>query len=162
MIDTGIGIDENVIPHLFNPFSQADSSTTRKFGGSGLGLAITRQLCELMGGEISVTSTPGKGSTFSFFVMLMPENNEASSSSSHAQPLVSNVDITLLLVEDNEINMQVMLAVLDNLGCKADVARDGKEALDVLLKTNTKILMVLSYFMVVIPCHTLLLHLVLC
>ena len=139
VIDTGIGIDENVIPHLFNPFSQADSSTTRKFGGSGLGLAITRQLCELMGGEISVTSTPGKGSTFSFFVLLVPGQNEASSSSSRAQPLVSNVDITLLLVEDNEINMQVMLAILDNLGCKADVARDGKEAFDILLKTNTNV-----------------------
>jgi signal transduction histidine kinase/ActR/RegA family two-component response regulator len=148
VIDTGIGIDENVIPHLFNPFSQADSSTTRKFGGSGLGLAITRQLCELMEGEISVTSTPEKGSTFSFFVMLMPENNEASSSSSHAQPLVSNVDITLLLVEDNEINMQVMLAILDNLGCKADVARDGKEALDILLKTNTN-----AYDLILMDCQ---------
>jgi signal transduction histidine kinase/CheY-like chemotaxis protein len=148
VIDTGIGIDENVIPHLFNPFSQADSSTTRKFGGSGLGLAITQQLCELMEGEISVTSTPEKGSTFSFFVMLMPENNEASSSSSHAQPLVSNVDITLLLVEDNEINMQVMLAILDNLGCKADVARDGKEALDILLKTNTN-----AYDLILMDCQ---------
>ncbi|WDT87525.1 ATP-binding protein [Alteromonas sp. 009811495] len=139
VVDTGIGISENAIDHLFNPFSQADSSTTRKFGGSGLGLAITKQLCELMDGEITVTSTPKKGSVFSFFVTLLPGRNDISSITEHSQFLPSNIDIALLLVEDNEINLQVMLAILDNLGCKVDVARDGEEAIDILLKTNTNV-----------------------
>ena len=139
VVDTGIGISENAIDHLFNPFSQADSSTTRKFGGSGLGLAISKQLCELMGGEITVISTPNEGSAFSFFVTLMPGNDDISSITEHSQILPSNHNIALLLVEDNEINMQVMLAILDNLGCKVDVARDGEEALDILLTTTTNV-----------------------
>jgi CheY-like chemotaxis protein len=148
VIDTGIGIDENVIPHLFNPFSQADSSTTRKFGGSGLGLAITQQLCELMEGEISVISTLEEGSVFSFFVTLIPAKNDSNSSIEHAQVLPPKFDITLLLVEDNDINMQVMLAILDNLGCKVDVARDGKEALDILLQADTS-----EYTLILMDCQ---------
>lgn len=148
VIDTGIGIEESAIAHLFDPFSQADSSTTRKFGGSGLGLAITKQLCKLMGGEISVISTLEEGSVFSFFVTLMPAKNDSNSSIEHAQLLPLKFDITLLLVEDNDINMQVMLAILDNLGCKVDVARDGKEALDILLQTDTS-----EYTLILMDCQ---------
>jgi signal transduction histidine kinase/CheY-like chemotaxis protein len=148
VIDTGIGIEESAIAHLFDPFSQADSSTTRKFGGSGLGLAITKQLCKLMGGEISVISTLEEGSVFSFFVTLIPAKNDSNSSIEHAQVLPPKFDITLLLVEDNDINMQVMLAILDNLGCKVDVARDGKEALDILLQTDTS-----EYTLILMDCQ---------
>lgn len=148
VIDTGIGIEESAIAHLFDPFSQADSSTTRKFGGSGLGLAITKQLCKLMGGEISVISTLEEGSVFSFFVTVIPAKNDSNSSIEHAQVLPPKFDITLLLVEDNDINMQVMLAILDNLGCKVDVARDGKEALDILLQTDTS-----EYTLILMDCQ---------
>lgn len=148
VIDSGIGIEESAIAHLFDPFSQADSSTTRKFGGSGLGLAITKQLCKLMGGEISVISTLEEGSVFSFFVTLIPAKNDSNSSIEHAQVLPPKFDITLLLVEDNDINMQVMLAILDNLGCKVDVARDGKEALDILLQTDTS-----EYTLILMDCQ---------
>ncbi|MEI8648463.1 ATP-binding protein [Paraglaciecola sp. Hal342] len=70
--DTGIGVSETALPFLFDSFSQADTSTTRKFGGTGLGLSITKQLCELMNGDISVKSQLNQGSTFSFSVRLKP------------------------------------------------------------------------------------------
>jgi signal transduction histidine kinase/CheY-like chemotaxis protein len=76
VIDTGIGIEQNVIPQLFNQFVQADSSTTRKFGGTGLGLAIVKQLTELMRGMVIVESTPGKGSTFSIEIPFKKTEND--------------------------------------------------------------------------------------
>ena len=71
--DSGIGISAEKQPHLFDSFTQADTSTTRQYGGTGLGLAIVKQLCELMGGKVSVSSTPNKGSTFSFFIKITPQ-----------------------------------------------------------------------------------------
>ena len=71
--DSGIGISAEKQPHLFDSFTQADTSTTRQYGGTGLGLAIVKQLCELMGGEVNVSSTPNKGSTFSFFIKITPQ-----------------------------------------------------------------------------------------
>ena len=71
--DSGIGISAEKQPHLFDSFTQADTSTTRQYGGTGLGLAIVKQLCELMGGKVSVSSTPNEGSTFSFFIKITPQ-----------------------------------------------------------------------------------------
>jgi len=147
--DTGAGIDEAVIPSLFESFSQADSSTTRKFGGTGLGLAITKQLCELMGGEISLKSEVGKGSTFTFFVTFMlPQQQEKETRVADVSSPPSNINLTVLLVEDNEINRQVMLAILASMGVRVDEANDGFEALDRLIKSPPS-----KYDMILMDCQ---------
>jgi len=134
--DTGAGIDEAIIPVLFESFSQADSSTTRRFGGTGLGLAITKQICELMGGEITLESEVGKGSTFAFFVTLsIPEQREKETKVERVHSPSSDINLSVLLVEDNEINRQVMLAILGGMGVEVDEANDGCEALDALMKS---------------------------
>ncbi|MGS2719124.1 ATP-binding protein [Paraglaciecola aestuariivivens] len=130
--DTGIGIAPEAQSTLFDSFSQADMSTTRKFGGTGLGLAITKQLCELMGGQISVTSQLGQGSRFHFSVMLAPASddlpkNEAATDKSDL-PHFSNLQV--LLVEDNLINQEVMLAILQGMDIKVAITNDGIEALE--------------------------------
>jgi len=125
--DSGIGIPEEKLDQLFKPFSQVDTSSTRRYGGTGLGLAICRNLVHLMGGEIGVTSQPGVGSTFSFTLPVI---------SAISQPVPAPEDVTLptmplriLLVEDIELNRALTLAMLAEFGCEADVASDGKEAL---------------------------------
>jgi signal transduction histidine kinase/ActR/RegA family two-component response regulator len=137
--DTGIGIRESSINQLFAPFSQADMSTTRKFGGTGLGLAITKQLCELMGGDISVESTPGKGSTFKFNVMVeTASQSEEASSIENVEIPPSHFNLNVLLAEDNLINQEVMVTLLSDMGIEVVVASDGVEAIDTLLKPKAK------------------------
>jgi CheY-like chemotaxis protein len=132
--DTGIGLSEEAQQKLFRPFTQADSSTTRKFGGTGLGLAICRQLVELMAGEIGVTSTEGKGATFWFNVPL-----EKSPSTDHARlPNKSRAPVTMglpgrqtlrvLLAEDNRTNQKIAAAQLGKLGCEVEIVSNGREA----------------------------------
>ncbi|WP_334061548.1 ATP-binding protein [Alteromonas genovensis] len=137
--DTGIGIRESCINQLFAPFSQADMSTTRKFGGTGLGLAITKQLCELMGGNISVESTPGQGSTFKFNVMVeTTSQSEEASSIENVEIPPSHFNLNVLLAEDNLINQEVMVTLLSDMGIEVVVASDGVEAIDTLLKPKAK------------------------
>jgi signal transduction histidine kinase/ActR/RegA family two-component response regulator len=132
--DTGIGVSDAALPHLFDAFSQADMSTTRNFGGTGLGLAITKQLCELMGGCITAQSTLGKGSTFQFSVILaFPDLMATQQKMPRVTQSSANVaNMRVLLVEDNFINQEVMLAILESLDIKVDVANDGLEALSML------------------------------
>jgi signal transduction histidine kinase/ActR/RegA family two-component response regulator len=132
--DTGIGVSESALPLLFESFSQADMSTTRNYGGTGLGLAITKQLCELMGGDISAKSELGVGSAFQFKVTL---GKPIASVKPNIQP--SNeatndnlANLKVLLVEDNFINQEVMLAILDSLKIEVVVASDGVDALNLL------------------------------
>jgi signal transduction histidine kinase len=133
--DSGIGLSEESRQKLFQPFTQADSSTTRKFGGTGLGLAICRKLVELMGGSIGVTSTKGLGSTFSFNIPL--ENCSvpvsASAPSPAAIPAQSMIGVgpplRVLLVEDNAVNLMVATHQLRKLGCEVEVATNGLEGL---------------------------------
>ena len=141
--DTGIGLSPEQCERLFRPFTQADSSTTRRFGGTGLGLAICRQLVELMGGEIQVRSAPGEGAVFSFSILLgLPRDDQASSSG--VAPATRSVSeenapqpdaptwhgARVLLVEDNLINQEILKTVLEGFGIDANVAENGVEALD--------------------------------
>jgi signal transduction histidine kinase/ActR/RegA family two-component response regulator len=126
--DTGIGMAPDVIATLFQEFSQADGSTTRRFGGTGLGLAIAKQLVEMMAGKISVESQPGCGSSFHFYV-------DAPACASGVEPSPT-ADITtpltgkILLVEDNAVNQKIALKMLQRLGLTTLVASNGAQGLE--------------------------------
>lgn len=133
LTDTGIGISAEALSRLFRSFTQADSSTTRKYGGTGLGLAISKRLVELMGGVIGVESDVGRGSTFWFTVDLCTA--EIAQNSQLPLPEMVNPmprDFSrrakLLLAEDNSINQQVAMHLLGKLGYTVDVAQNGAEA----------------------------------
>jgi len=129
--DTGIGLTQDEQFKLFKAFSQADGSITRKYGGTGIGLYISKQLVELMDGEIWVESEIGIGSKFIFEIdliekdLLIVDDNK----------MIINSDITalkgnkILLVEDNSINQEIILGLLENSGIKIDIANNGEEAL---------------------------------
>jgi PAS domain S-box-containing protein len=132
--DTGIGIPEDKIGVLFNKFSQVDASTTRKYGGTGLGLAISKQLVEMMGGKVGVTSQEGKGSEFWFTVRLgrsLGLDGEAERAESKFQT-IDNLTGRILIAEDNSTNREVALGMLRKLGLRADAVADGAEAINAL------------------------------
>lgn len=130
--DTGIGLSEKEQKKLFKSFSQADSSTTRKYGGTGLGLAISKQLVELMGGMILVESKEGVGSSFIFDIEL----KEADTQLGKPEQKSAQIDKTvfkakkILLVEDNLTNRLVILGLLEDCVDEIDIATNGKEALE--------------------------------
>jgi signal transduction histidine kinase/ligand-binding sensor domain-containing protein/ActR/RegA family two-component response regulator len=129
--DTGIGIPEEAQKRLFQSFSQAETSTTRRFGGTGLGLAISKRLVELMGGEVGFESVPGQGSNFWFTARLSLATGEAPAKSrviENGLPREQNCG-TILVVEDNRINQKVLSHQLINLGYAIEVAENGAEAL---------------------------------
>jgi two-component system sensor histidine kinase/response regulator len=133
--DTGIGVPTDRTDCLFQSFSQADSSHTRKYGGTGLGLSISKQLSEMMGGQIGVESEEGKGSTFWFTAVLekQPEGLEVE--------MVIPEDVRekrILVVDDNETNRLVLKEQLKSWGCCFDEASNGAEALDKLRKAVTE------------------------
>lgn len=135
--DHGIGISPEQQEKLFQPFSQADSSTTRKYGGTGLGLAISSKLVQMMGGEIHVDSESGKGSTFAFTVALQ-ENRaalpaDASEQVQGGQNAAARLaGMRVLLVEDNSLNQMLAQALLIKVGVEVTIANHGREALDML------------------------------
>ena len=127
--DTGIGISPEGRARLFQAFSQADGSTTRKFGGTGLGLVISKRLTELMGGEIGVDSEPGKGSTFWFTVKLskIPANQIVVPT-----PREDLRGLTVIAVDDNQTNLQIVRAQTRSWGMLCDITTSGSKALEMI------------------------------
>ncbi len=134
--DTGIGIEAERLARLFGVFEQADSSTSRQYGGTGLGLAINKKLAELMGGQVGAQSTPGEGSTFWFTAALHhveADRRLAPQDSPLAVEFMlrrSSAQRRLLVVEDEPVNREVILALLEDVGLAVDLAQDGFEAVD--------------------------------
>lgn len=129
--DTGIGISEEALSRLFEAFTQADNSTTRKYGGSGLGLTIAKKIVELMNGNLKAESVMGKGSHFYFDLQLAPAECPITQEPS-AAPLPPSItgNKRLLLVEDNKINQMVAGKFLEKFGYAYDVAENGAQALE--------------------------------
>jgi signal transduction histidine kinase/CheY-like chemotaxis protein len=143
--DTGIGVAPDVRARLFQPFVQADGSTTRRFGGTGLGLSISKQLVERMGGQIDVDSTPGSGSTFWFTVDVGPSSmpaanvSEAPSAIAVAAPdrdAALAAGELILVAEDNSTNRMVLARQLAQLGYAADLVDNGRQALERFRETR--------------------------
>ncbi len=132
--DSGIGLSQEQLAHVFTPFSQGDSTVSRKFGGTGLGLSISKQLVELMGGSIQVTSTPNKGSIFSFVLPFRVLQQEEMPTRQEPEKILLSCPkpISILIVEDNEINQELACAFFDVLGIPADVAENGAIALQMI------------------------------
>lgn len=129
--DTGIGIDDQVQARLFQPFTQGDSSMTRRYGGTGLGLAISRKLAESMGGNLTVQSAPGVGSTFRFTIPLRAVDAPAASCAASGEPRVKRrFTGRVLVVEDDLTNQRVVTIFLQRLGLEVQVAADGSRAVE--------------------------------
>jgi PAS domain S-box-containing protein len=134
--DTGIGIAPDALERVFQPFAQADASTTRRYGGTGLGLSIVRQLVELMGGSIDVRSTPGVGSEFAVDIpfevceadVTLPEVQRPAEDAGPALP-----GVRVLVVDDSSINLEVARRILELEGATVSLAADGQQAVDTLL-----------------------------
>jgi signal transduction histidine kinase/DNA-binding NarL/FixJ family response regulator len=129
--DSGVGMDEATLARLFQPFTQADSSTTRRFGGTGLGLSIVRRLAELMGGTVAAESTPGKGSRFTVTLRLGLSSAPAATLPRGGPAPVMRAErgtAEVMVVDDHPVNREVLLRQLEILGIGARTANDGAEA----------------------------------
>lgn len=137
--DTGIGVSSEALTTLFDPFTQADVSTTRKFGGTGLGLSITRRLARMMGGDAGAESSLGQGSTFWFTARVQPGHGVMPSElilrTDDAEALLRrrHAGARILLVEDNPINREVAFELLHSVGLAVDAAENGRIGVDKVL-----------------------------
>jgi len=131
VIDSGIGIEASNLSKIFESFSQADTSTTRKFGGTGLGLSISKHLAELMDGSLTATSIINEGSTFTFRIKLVKEqnqDNDLNDSTLETEESSFNLSNKVLVVEDNKTNQMLMKILLQDLSLQCDIADNGLEA----------------------------------
>jgi PAS domain S-box-containing protein len=131
--DSGIGIESEKLQEIFEPFTQASKDATRKYGGTGLGLSIARDLIELQGGQISVQSTLGKGSTFEFILPVNKVGLDAVLEVENAlQPVTFSNDLKILLAEDHPLNQQLAQKLILDFGFSLTIVNNGVEAIDVL------------------------------
>ena len=128
--DTGIGISANQQAKLFTEFTQADISTTRKYGGTGLGLTISKRIIELMDGELSLVSQEGEGSEFIVAIPVTVSDAEATAEQSTDKPTLSGINV--LIVEDNPVNQIVLQKMMQDTHCTIKMANDGLQALEQL------------------------------
>lgn len=135
--DTGIGIEQEVLRVIFDKFTQADASTTRKYGGTGLGLSITKQLIEIMGGEIRVESEIGKGSSFLLSIPLSPQEITEKKDTIYFQNFK---DLKVLIIDDIDVNRQILKEILLKWGCIIQEASNADEALALVEKTRFDII----------------------
>ncbi len=147
VIDTGMGIPDEKLETIFEPFSQADSSITRNFGGTGLGLTISRNLIETMGGSLCVSSTVGVGSTFAISMPIgktsevefrdqyQSESIRATRAAESKESIQTRLDGHILLVDDGQTNRQLIGLILKRAGAKVTTANDGQEGFDLATKT---------------------------
>jgi PAS domain S-box-containing protein len=132
--DTGMGIPKENLKYIFESFTQADGSTTRKYGGTGLGLSICKRLIELMKGQIGVDSEPGKGSRFWFSVTL--EKQEELREELPTPPDIRGMRV--LVVDDNKTNRTILVKMLESFGCSAEAVERGSQAIDILKRAARK------------------------
>lgn len=139
--DTGIGIAEEQQSMIFDQFTQADATTTRKFGGTGLGLAISKKLCQLMGGDLTLRSELNKGSCFTLTVLAESADSEPSTLPQDSCEDSVPLNLHVLIAEDNRINQVLIKKLLKNMACTFDIANSGQEVLDILGAQHDVILM---------------------
>ena len=152
--DTGIGIDSNEIDTIFEPFSQADSSTTRRFGGTGLGLSISRRLASAMNGQLSVKSQLGSGSSFFFDVIVNIHREKVLSSEALSESNLSltkndgtvyspddSLKLKVLVAEDNLANQHLLRYMLKRMGCVAQFCNNGKELISLLSEQSSDLIL---------------------
>lgn len=136
--DTGIGVSAQQATLIFEPFTQADATTTRKYEGTGLGLAMCHQLCQLMGGGIHLQSQPGQGACFTIWLNVDEGEAEQTLVRPDADHIAWPKDSHILLVDDNSINCDVVRLMLHNFGLATTIAHNGQQALQVLINTPQK------------------------
>jgi signal transduction histidine kinase len=129
--DSGIGMDASAMARMFERFMQADTSTTRRYGGTGLGLAISSRLVQMMSGQLEATSTPGRGSSF-YFTVLLPAVDVAPDVPVADDRIDTPLNLRVLVAEDNAVNRKILGAQLARLGCGFSMVIDGDEALAAL------------------------------
>ena len=133
--DSGAGIPPDKVARIFESFTQADGSTTRKYGGTGLGLSISRRLVDMMGGKIGVESEPGKGSRF-WFTVTLPKQED---SGERLPPVAPDIrGMRILVVDDNQTNRTILVKMTESFGCSPEAVGGGVEAIQTLKRAAHK------------------------